>query len=880
MDQWYRRTLTKIILVLAGALSGAAFITSLAIALTFAGTANPAGIARMVREPYEESEDFSVAVGNMTQEVFAQFRIREMMETDGAYNPDKIIDVLEYTQTGRISGANVSGVAYTLGQLEDWGEDYYINDSASLYSDNEVIVCRQPDGSYYYYYLDDFTDRLERGEMEIEFTDQSQSREAFLQELKEGDLTDSGGYELRICDREGREMYTDCWNFGQSLRERYAPTGAENLLDVVNRSQDMNGQLSAIYEGIAMTLNEVYNNSVQYQAGWEWMEEGNTNYTYIYINESTKQVYTNRADYEGYKDAEANILDLKSGEHVKYLIVRPKLRDFETNMNVSASGEWTALRNSRPDGSGEIVFVAAVDTSYPVQDQFYEGRENYNSNLPFLRSALIMLIAGGLLFLACTVWLSVTDGKKPGDEEIHLTTFDRWKTEIAAAVIILIWGTVTLLLLGTGFPGIDWSRAVQSAEYYVGEYGMPYLYSGLFTQAISLMDMTGVFCYGFFSFLCFYAGYLSLVRRIRAKVLWKGSLVWAVMDFIKRMAGSRHDTLTAGVLTAGYIALQLLAIASRSVPVIFLALLADFAALWFILTGAMAKGRIRRGIEEIASGNLEYRIDLTGLRGAERHMAEKVNDIGGGLNRAVDEAMRNERLKTDLITNVSHDIKTPLTSIINYVDILKRSDIADEKILGYLDILEAKAQRLKTLTEDVVEASKVSSGNITLEYMDVDLRELVRQTEGEMAEKFSSRNLTMIVSLPEEPAVVHVDGRRMWRVLENIFNNAAKYAMPGTRVYADLTASESEVHFSLKNISEQPLNIPAEELTERFIRGDISRSTEGSGLGLSIAKSLTSMQGGKFELYLDGDLFRVDILFKKQNNKIDGSGRANIMLTL
>ena len=863
MNQWYRRTLTKIILVLAGALSGAAFITSLAMALTFAGTANPAEIARMTREPYEESEDFSAAVGTMTQDVLAQFRIRDVMETDGAYKPDKIIDVMEYAQTGRSGGANVSGVAYTLGQLEDWGEDYYNSDGSALYSDNEVVVCRRPDGSYYYYYLEDFLSRFERGEMRIEFTGGVQDQAGFLSELQEGTLTDSGGYELRILDREGTELYTDCWNFGQSLRERYAPAGAKNLLEVVNRSSDMNGRLSEIYEAIAMTLTDIYDNSVQYQAGWEWMEEGNTNYTYIYINETTRQVYTNRADYEGYKNAEEHIRDLKSGENVKYLIVRPKLRDFETNMNVSASGEWTTLRSSRPDNRTEIVFAAAVDTSYPIQDQFYEGSRNYNSNLPFLRGSLIMLIAGGLLFLACTVWLSVTDGKKPGDEEIHLTTFDRWKTEIAAATVILIWGVATLMLLSVGIPDIDWGHAVESTEYYVDKYGIPYLYSGLFTQAISLADMTGVFCYGFFSFLCFYAGYLSLVRRIRAKTLWKNSLVRAVLNFVKRAAGSRHDTMTAGILTAGYIGLQLLAIASRSVPVIFLALLADFAALWFILTGAMAKGRIRKGIEEIASGNLAYRIDLTGLRGAERHMAEKVNDIGGGLNRAVDEAMRNERLKTDLITNVSHDIKTPLTSIINYVDILKRSDIADEKIRGYLDILEAKAHRLKTLTEDVVEASKVSSGNITLEYMDVDLRELIRQTEGEMAEKFSARKLTMVVSLPEEPAVIHVDGRRMWRVLENIFNNAAKYAMPGTRVYADLTASESEVHFSLKNISEQPLNIPAEELTERFIRGDISRSTEGSGLGLSIAKSLTSMQGGKFELYLDGDLFRADLSFPR-----------------
>ena len=860
MNQWYRRTLTKIILVLAGALSGAAFITSLAMAVTFAGTANPAEIARMTREPYEESADFSAAVGTMTQDVLAQFRIRDVMETDGAYKPDKIIDVMEYAQTGRSGGANVSGVAYTLGQLEDWGDN---SDGSALYSDNEVVVCRRPDGSYYYYYLEDFLGRFERGEMRIEFTGGAQDQAGFLSELQEGTLTDSGGYELRILDREGTELYTDCWNFGQSLRERYAPAGAKNLLEVVNRSSDMNGRLSEIYEAIAMTLTDIYDNSVQYQAGWEWMEEGNTNYTYIYINETTRQVYTNRADYEGYKNAEEHIRDLKSGENVKYLIVRPKLRDFETNMNVSASGEWTTLRSSRPDNRTEIVFAAAVDTSYPIQDQFYEGSRNYNSNLPFLRGSLIMLIAGGLLFLACTVWLSVTDGKKPGDEEIHLTTFDRWKTEIAAATVILIWGVATLMLLSVGIPDIDWGHAVESAEYYVDKYGIPYLYSGLFTQAISLADMTGVFCYGFFSFLCFYAGYLSLVRRIRAKTLWKNSLVRAVLNFVKRAAGSRHDTMTAGILTAGYIGLQLLAIASRSVPVIFLALLADLAALWFILTGAMAKGRIRKGIEEIASGNLAYRIDLTGLRGAERHMAEKVNDIGGGLNRAVDEAMRNERLKTDLITNVSHDIKTPLTSIINYVDILKRSDIADEKIRGYLDILEAKAHRLKTLTEDVVEASKVSSGNITLEYMDVDLRELIRQTEGEMAEKFAARKLTMVVSLPEEPAVIHVDGRRMWRVLENIFNNAAKYAMPGTRVYADLTASESEVHFSLKNISEQPLNIPAEELTERFIRGDISRSTEGSGLGLSIAKSLTSMQGGKFELYLDGDLFRADLSFPR-----------------
>ena len=294
-----------------------------------------------------------------------------------------------------------------------------------------------------------------------------------------------------------------------------------------------------------------------------------------------------------------------------------------------------------------------------------------------------------------------------------------------------------------------------------------------------------------------------------------------------------------------------------------LVLLADVGVFYVVLNGLLLKEKLKKGIEEIALGNMEYQIPLQGLRGENLKLAEMINGIANGFHMAVEEAMKNERLKTDLITNVSHDIKTPLTSIINYVAILKQSDIADPKIQGYLDILEAKAQRLKTLTEDVVEASKVSSGNIYLEYMDVDLVEMIQQTEGEMAEKFEARNLKMIVNLPAEPAVVHVDGRRMWRVLENIFGNAAKYAMPGTRVYADLKLEEDTVDLSLKNVSEHQLNISADELTERFIRGDLSRSSEGSGLGLSIAQSLTTMQGGTFNLYLDGDLFRVNIRFPR-----------------
>ncbi len=219
-------------------------------------------------------------------------------------------------------------------------------------------------------------------------------------------------------------------------------------------------------------------------------------------------------------------------------------------------------------------------------------------------------------------------------------------------------------------------------------------------------------------------------------------------------------------------------------------------------------------------------------------------------------------MKTELITNVSHDIKTPLTSIINYVDLLKRENPEDPKIRGYLDVLENKAQRLKVLTEDVVEASKASTGNISLEMTELNFVELVNQVIGEFEEKFEERNLKMVVHFDEEEAIICADGRRLWRVLENVFGNVSKYAMENTRVYVDVKVDRPNVQLSLKNISAQPLNISADELTERFIRGDVSRNTEGSGLGLSIAKDLVQLQGGEFRLYLDGDLFKVTIEFK------------------
>ena len=865
MNKWYRKAVVKAVVLIVGVLSGASFLTSLAVGTTLAGTVNPAEIMTLVNQTYEESGDFQTSVANAMSEVFRKFRLEDFFEMDGAYNPEKVIDVMEYYQSSRAEGDNPSGVAYTLGDLVEWGEDFS-EGSDDNYSDNEVVVCQKPDGDYYYYYLDEFLALFRSGGLVMEFNDEYMSQELYLQELENGAYTSSGAVGgMKIHGQDGSTLYTDCWNYGKSLREDYVPRGAENLLQVVNSNTALNGKLTTVYEALEMTLAAISTDFATYQSGWDYLEEGNTNLTYLYINTDTKKVESNKSEYNSYEDAEQYLKEMKSGDNVKYMFVYPQLKDFETNMNVSASGEWEAVKSQETGRKSGIIFAAAIDTSYPIQDQFYEGKINYDQNIPFLRYSIIFLAAGALLFLVSAVWLAFAAGKRPEDEELHLAAFDRWKTEIAAAVVILLWGVVTWIAIGGGYVAGSWQEVSTAVSYYTELYGgVPQFYSALFTNGLGLADITSVFMYGVFTFLCFFWGYTSLVRRIKAKSMWKGSLLCAVISFGRRVMEAWSVTARAGVILLAFLFILWLAILAHTGATVILALAASIAAAWFVLSSAMAKSRIRKGIEEIASGNLEHRIELNGLRGADKELAEKVNDIGSGLNRAVDEAMRNERLKTDLITNVSHDIKTPLTSIINYVDILKRSNIADEKIRGYLDILEAKAQRLKTLTEDVVEASKVSSGNITLEYMDMDLRELIQQTEGELAEKFAARRLTVVLNMPEEPAVIHVDGRRMWRVLENIFGNAAKYAMSGTRVYADLTLNDSQVMFSLKNVSEQQLNFSADELTERFIRGDISRSTEGSGLGLSIAKSLTTMQGGEFELYLDGDLFRVNIRFPRR----------------
>ncbi len=289
---------------------------------------------------------------------------------------------------------------------------------------------------------------------------------------------------------------------------------------------------------------------------------------------------------------------------------------------------------------------------------------------------------------------------------------------------------------------------------------------------------------------------------------------------------------------------------------------------------AIADEKIREGALKIAQGDIMHRIELPEKAGKDqKELADTINHIRQGLESAVDESVRSERMKTELITNVSHDIKTPLTSVINYVDLLKREHIDNERVQEYLDILDRKSLRLKELIEDLVEASKASSGTIDLQITTLNFGELVNQTNGEFEEKFAKAGLTLVADVSEKPICFQGDGRRVFRILENLYGNVTKYALEGTRVYVTLSQKEDsetgefQAVFSIKNISRDQLTITPQELTERFVRGDDSRTTDGSGLGLYIASNLTELMGGTFEIHMDGDLFRVTVSFPAEKRE-------------
>ena len=368
---------------------------------------------------------------------------------------------------------------------------------------------------------------------------------------------------------------------------------------------------------------------------------------------------------------------------------------------------------------------------------------------------------------------------------------------------------------------------------------------------------------------------MSLAARLKQKSLIKGSLTYKTLVLLWKISKKLFNAIRTVIVNIPHIwktillslavlfNIFLFAIPHRSYGVLGIFFLEAILVFPVILYAAIQRNKLMKGGKALASGDFDYKVDTKGMILDTKKHGDDLNNIAAGQKIAIAEKLKSERMKTELITNVSHDIKTPLTSIINYADLIAKDESVNENVKEYSDVLVRQSVRLKRLLEDLVEASKASTGNLEVELVPCDASIFVSQTAGEYEEKLQASGLSIITKLPDNEVKIMADGRRMQRVFDNLMNNICKYSLPGSRVYLDLKDEGSNAVFEFKNTSKEALNMSEEELVERFTRGDSSRNTEGSGLGLSIAKNLVELQGGTLRLQTDGDLFKATITMGK-----------------
>ena len=362
---------------------------------------------------------------------------------------------------------------------------------------------------------------------------------------------------------------------------------------------------------------------------------------------------------------------------------------------------------------------------------------------------------------------------------------------------------------------------------------------------------------------------MSAAAHFKIKGWWKHTAVYALTmalwRFIKWLVCSLPRVWKLLIVYGVFVLVNLIGMAVFFLGGGFFAFLmtvtVDFGGIVLLILFSDQLGKLRRAGEALAAGNYEYKTDSSNMWFGLKAQANDLNSAAVGMSKAVDARMKSERFKTELITNVSHDLKTPLTSIVSYVDLLKKENIENEKAKEYIEVIDRQSKKLKKLTEDLVEASKASSGAVTVNRENLNIGELINQSVGEFSEKLDSAGIIPVINLPENDVYVFTDGRLLWRVFDNLIQNIIKYAQPGTRAYFDLTPYNGKAVLCIKNISRDPLNMSSEALMERFVRGDSSRGSDGNGLGLSISKSLTELCGGTFELFLDGDLYKAVLTF-------------------
>lgn len=469
---------------------------------------------------------------------------------------------------------------------------------------------------------------------------------------------------------------------------------------------------------------------------------------------------------------------------------------------------------------------------------------------------------------------------------LYNQTKSLYKYSYSTLIISIIIGSIELIYLiySLGYVKnkeeiyLSWIDKIPLEILFFGYFLLFFVEVALSVACLSVISVDVNLCVmlimlvGYFSVLSALYGAGTLLKRIKAHTFFKNSITYRILKWLVQKYKNVKNMISSNKNLGGKIALYFIGIVTISILIglifrefgILLDIVFWIWCYYKIMKEVDKFKQIHDATEKIYKGDTNIKLDESLYTGVLKELAIYINDIAGGFSNAIKESLKSERLKTELITNVSHDIKTPLTSIINYVDLLKQENIQNEKAKEYIEVLDNKSQRLKKLIEDLVEASKASSGNIKINKEVLNVKELLNQVTGEFEDKFNSRGLNIISKLPEETVYIKADSRYLYRVLENTYSNVAKYAEENTRVYIDcILEEENTVAIYVKNISKDELNISAEELMQRFVRGDKSRNTEGSGLGLSIAKSLTELQDGTFNIYLDGDLFKVAIKFKR-----------------
>lgn len=497
---------------------------------------------------------------------------------------------------------------------------------------------------------------------------------------------------------------------------------------------------------------------------------------------------------------------------------------------------------------GDKTFDVYLVKDLPAQDGIYWAKVFYDKAERWGQNALELLILFGTMELFLLIFLARTAARRE-DGELQ----GGWQEKIPFDLYLLVDGTIIALLC----------VAVEEVYSYVSFYTPPY---DVLLLGISFALAVLVF-----------AAWVTFCARVKVGGLWKGTIVYSLLCLCWKVVKWCWGVLCAfgrGVMNLLHaIPLVWRTVVGCFIVDVMICLMADqfyyrggqLIAFLFILSIAVCLfsiqlRKLQKEGEALAAGDLDAQVDTKWMYWDVKRHAENLNSIGDGMAAAIDKQLKSERLKTELITNVSHDIKTPLTSIINYVNLLQHEHTSEQEE-EYLAVLKRQAFKLKKLTEDLVEASKATTGNLPVNAVRCSMNELLAQVEGEYGDKLAAAELTLVSVMPEKELFCCVDGALMWRVIDNLLSNICKYAQSGTRVYLTLEKTGGEAVVTFKNTSRAALNIPAEELMERFVRGDSSRSTEGNGLGLSIAQSLTELQGGKMALAIDGDLFKAILRF-------------------